>query len=499
MNAILLALGFTAIAQAQPTVSVEAYGRDETDGSDVGWNSGYPSPSFDDDANRRGLPNAVWDGSYRLEANRVCLQVRNLRSPYPPQHTLALGYRVRLGGAVFEDGSSERLVVMHRFSGAPSPTSFEQCVGIRAGGAPGNPPPPVPPPAGGGSGPIVLPSVGPPTAGLSGGSCHGLWGLGVQLGFAEHAATYDDRPQLLVQSLTYARDLAAQSGCLPTDEIEALRQRMASASSSRPLFDAINGLRIRFASIVQAQCTCRTGGGQAAHGVWGTGVQMGYAEYGSGRNMSVATLRETFRFMNDLATSSRCLPTTEIRRIQRRVGRATQSAPHYQEILRMRLRYATIVQQRCGCGAAGAAPAAAAVCTPACRRGHVCVNGTCVGTGDLRFTLTWNQPGDMDLHVLTPGGHDIHYASRQHDEGELDHDDTSGTGPENVFWDDDPPAGTYLVCVTPYRIDGARSFTLTVNRTGRQVQTFTGTRTTSSGNRTCARGSPDFVTEVQIP
>lgn len=486
---VLASTSIASVASAQVTATVEAVGRDETDGSDVGWNSQYPSPSFDDEATRRGLPNAVWEGSHRLEPGRICLMVRNLRSPYPPTNTLSLGYRVRLSGAVFDDGTSERTIEMHRFSGTPSPAPIERCLAIRSSGA-----------TAGGSGVAVpVPSgVGAPGSGLSGPACHGLWGLGVQFGFAEHAATYDDSPAMLTQSLTYARDLAAQSGCLPTGEIEALRQRMASAPSSRPLFDSILALRQRYATIVQQQCACGGGGGQAAHGVWGVGVQMGYAEYGSGRDASTATLTQSFDYALQLGTASQCLPLTEIQDLRGRMASAPRSRPLYDSILAMRLRYASIVQQQCACGPIAATPPPPATCSPACGRGTTCVSGTCVGTGTLGFTLTWDRPGDVDLHVLTPAGHDIHYAGRQADGGELDHDDTSGTGPENVFWSGAPPPGRYLVCVTGYRVGGPTSFTLTVNRSGMSPQTFTGTRSASTGNRTCARDSADFVTEVQI-
>ncbi len=475
-------------ASAQVSVSVEAIGHDETDGSGVGWNSQYPSPSFDDDANRRGLPNAVWDGSHRLEPSRVCLVVSNLRSPYPPGNTLSLGYRVRLSGAVFDDGTSERTIEMHRFSGVPSPAPIERCLAIRASGATTSSGVAVPVPS----------AIGAPGAGMSGPACHGLWGLGVQLGFAEHAATYDDSTAMLTQSLTFARDLAAQSGCLPTGEIETLRQQMSRASSSRPLFDAINGLRQRYATLVQQRCGCGGGGGQAAHGVWGVGVQMGYAEYGSGRDASTATLTQSFDYALQLGSASQCLPLTEIRDLRTRMASAPRSRPLYDAILAMRLRYATIVQQQCACGVAVATPPPQVSCSPACGRGTTCVSGTCVGTGTLGVTLTWDRPGDVDLHVLTPAGHDIHYAARQHDGGELDHDDTSGTGPENVFWSGAPPPGRYLVCVTGYRISGPTGFSLTVSRSGMAPQTLRGTRAASSGNRACAADSPDFVTEIVV-
>lgn len=108
-------------------VHVEAYGRDETDGSDVGWNAPYPHPSFDDDPARRGKPNAAWSGEHALieteDGPRLCLAVRDLRAPNAPAHTLAVGCKVRLEGATFEDGSSEKTIVLLRFHGRPRETS----------------------------------------------------------------------------------------------------------------------------------------------------------------------------------------------------------------------------------------------------------------------------------------------------------------------------------------------------------------------------------------
>lgn len=112
-------------------VGLEAYGRDETDGSDVGWNSGYPAPSFDDDPDRRGRPNARWRGEYRIEGDVLRLFVHEFDAPYPPSHTLALGYRVTLDGTTFEDGTTTRVVVLHRFSGSPDRREFEVRIPIR--------------------------------------------------------------------------------------------------------------------------------------------------------------------------------------------------------------------------------------------------------------------------------------------------------------------------------------------------------------------------------
>ncbi len=116
----------------RPRVGIAAYGKDESDGSDVGWNAPYPDPSFDDDPNRRGLPNAVWHGGYHWEGSELCLDVAELSAPYPPAHTLAVGYTVTLEGGSFKNGSNRKTVIVHRFSGTPEPGVKTLCVATRA-------------------------------------------------------------------------------------------------------------------------------------------------------------------------------------------------------------------------------------------------------------------------------------------------------------------------------------------------------------------------------
>lgn len=150
-------------------------------------------------------------------------------------------------------------------------------------------------------------------------------------------------------------------------------------------------------------------------------------------------------------------------------------------------------------GAAGGARVCAQ-CDPSlpCTAASACVNGLCVGQGALRFTLTWDRPGDLDLHVVTPGGREIYYGARTQDGGNLDRDDTTATGPENVFWAASPPAGAYLVCVVPFSVSAATTFRLSVVRTpGGEALSLGGTRAASTGNQPCTRSSPNFVTEFR--
>jgi len=134
-----------------------------------------------------------------------------------------------------------------------------------------------------------------------------------------------------------------------------------------------------------------------------------------------------------------------------------------------------------------------------CAAGQACVEGVCVGSGELRFSLVWDHPGDVDLHVRTPLGNEIYYGSLSADGGTLDHDDTSGTGPENIFWGGAPPAGTYLVCVVPFRVDAAVSWTLTIDDGGRaHDENGISQPTSDAWSVHCDEASEYLVTSIDI-
>lgn len=157
-------------------------------------------------------------------------------------------------------------------------------------------------------------------------------------------------------------------------------------------------------------------------------------------------------------------------------------------------------RRRCVLSGAAGGARVCAQCDPAapCTPGSACASGICVGQGALRVTLSWDRPGDVDLHVVTPGGREIYYGARMQDGGNLDRDDTSATGPENVFWASSPPSGTYLVCVVPFSVTGPTSFTVSVVRTpGGEITSARGSRAASTGNQPCSRTSPHFVTEFR--
>lgn len=74
-----------------------------------------------------------------------------------------------------------------------------------------------------------------------------------------------------------------------------------------------------------------------------------------------------------------------------------------------------------------------------------------LGTGALQISLSWNTPTDQDLYVTDPNGEIIYFSSPSSSTGgALDRDDTDGFGPENIFWEDDAPDGTYSVRVNDF-------------------------------------------------
>ncbi len=145
-----------------------------------------------------------------------------------------------------------------------------------------------------------------------------------------------------------------------------------------------------------------------------------------------------------------------------------------------------------------------------CADNQTCVDGVCVGSGQLRITLTWDRRGDLDLHVVPPCGMEIYYGSRTQCGGSLDVDSCAGnpastsdamcSGPENVFWNAAPPTGAYLICVNPWAVDTGLTlnYTLSVYRGTQLLRTWTGTRSGSARYQRCARGTAAFVGEINI-
>lgn len=118
-----------------------------------------------------------------------------------------------------------------------------------------------------------------------------------------------------------------------------------------------------------------------------------------------------------------------------------------------------------------------------CRIGKECFQGTCVGDGALRFSLSWEAETDYDLHVVTPNDIEIYYSNPADDGALLDVDDCvgsfcrvpGGTHIENIYFSEDPPRGTYRYWVHNYDGDVAARFELIVSAEGMPDESETGT------------------------
>jgi hypothetical protein len=113
-----------------------------------------------------------------------------------------------------------------------------------------------------------------------------------------------------------------------------------------------------------------------------------------------------------------------------------------------------------------------------CVAGTICEDSTCVGTGPLRITLHFQIDSDFDLHVLTPYGNEICFATDAADGGVLDVDQCVtpcgvGNHIENVVFSDKANPGRYRVWVVNYNGRGAGDFDIEVVRDGASLR-FTG-------------------------
>jgi hypothetical protein len=78
-----------------------------------------------------------------------------------------------------------------------------------------------------------------------------------------------------------------------------------------------------------------------------------------------------------------------------------------------------------------------------------------VGSGKFQVTLTWNTEADVDLYLEEPDGNEISYYNTDSVAGDgfLDVDDIDGFGPENIYFEDNMPAGEYKVSVNLFGIN----------------------------------------------
>ena len=102
-------------------------------------------------------------------------------------------------------------------------------------------------------------------------------------------------------------------------------------------------------------------------------------------------------------------------------------------------------------------------------------------SGDLKITLLWDFPGDIDLHVKQPNGKTINYRKTKDRStgGFLDVDNRRGGNgsAENIYWEH-PISGEYKVSLEYYQpsegtgVIGAGDCTVVVFQKGREPQSF---------------------------
>ncbi len=121
----------------------------------------------------------------------------------------------------------------------------------------------------------------------------------------------------------------------------------------------------------------------------------------------------------------------------------------------------------------------------------VTVNQTAQSSGSLQFTLTWSQPVDLDLHVMTPTGRTIYFANRSDDTGgSLDLDSNAGCSidninNENITWSGEAPTGEYTIEPVLFASCGVATaipYVVTVNDNG-EIDTYRGIYDPSEVNR----------------
>lgn len=94
------------------------------------------------------------------------------------------------------------------------------------------------------------------------------------------------------------------------------------------------------------------------------------------------------------------------------------------------------------------------------------VNGTVMGNGFLEALLTWDGPGDVDLHIQEPTAADVFPNNALGRSGVLDVNNSTGYGPEHYYTTCDPAtlqAGTYVFSVANNKGADGRIATLQVS------------------------------------
>jgi hypothetical protein len=131
-----------------------------------------------------------------------------------------------------------------------------------------------------------------------------------------------------------------------------------------------------------------------------------------------------------------------------------------------------------------------------------------VKTGEIQVSVSWDADNDIDLHVVDPSGFDIYYGDKVSlDGGELDLDSNAaclidGINNENILWPiGKAPTGTYTVRVDNYKncAEQATSYVVTVQKKGREPQTFMGTFAATDAGDQGGEGAGVEITTFTYP
>lgn len=118
-------------------------------------------------------------------------------------------------------------------------------------------------------------------------------------------------------------------------------------------------------------------------------------------------------------------------------------------------------------------------------------------TGFFTTTLTWDGPGDVDLHVFEPGGQHVSFQNMRGESGTLDVDNVVANGPEHYYASCDAEtlqSGTYRVAIANYARASGRTATVQVASAQDGVL---GTRTVTLGESTGVEPSYELF-EVNV-
>jgi hypothetical protein len=108
-----------------------------------------------------------------------------------------------------------------------------------------------------------------------------------------------------------------------------------------------------------------------------------------------------------------------------------------------------------------------------------------VGTGDVQISLTWDTYSDVDLWLTEPNGNKIYYAnSVSNTGGVLDFDNTYAFGPENIYYSNEAPSGTYKVEVNYYSGAPVETHYNVVVKNGSTYNTYEGILSTEDQTNT---------------